>query len=127
MVLQPYGRINVTLDKDLIQMLRDEAGDKMTLSELVRSILRDRYGHGPLGNKEPPPRTIGDLAKRLIRHGYLNEEVVEAITRDHPQANTSRASVAWYRSQLRKTESDVPTQTEVRRRRKAGELPPPSG
>lgn len=54
--------------------------------------------------KEPKPRGqgIGAFCKELIAAGKTNAEVVDAVAEKFPGSNTKQASVAWYRSQIKK-------------------------
>lgn len=48
--------------------------------------------------------TIGDMARRLIAQTTLgNEQVARVVRAIVPGAQTSRESVAWYRSKMRRT------------------------
>lgn len=45
---------------------------------------------------------VGAYAMECIMDGYSNEEVVEMVLEKFPSAKTSKASVAWYRSKMKK-------------------------
>lgn len=63
--------------------------------------------------KEPKAPGIGDVAKDLIRAGKTNEQVLAGIKEQFPEANTSLASVNWYRNSLRQAGEKVPTSREL--------------
>lgn len=54
--------------------------------------------------KESKPRGqgIGAFCIKLINEGKSNAEVVDAVAETFPGSNTKIASVAWYRSQIKK-------------------------
>jgi hypothetical protein len=51
--------------------------------------------------KKPRGRGIGAFACDLILKGKTNEEVLEAVKKQFPDASTSASSVAWYRNHLK--------------------------
>lgn len=57
---------------------------------------------------------IGDKAKELIRAGKTNDEVLAGIKEAFPDANTSMASVNWYRNKLRSEGEKIPTSRELK-------------
>lgn len=57
---------------------------------------------------------IGDKAKELIRAGKSNEEVLAGIKESFPEANTTMASVNWYRNKLRSDGEKIPTARELK-------------
>jgi len=59
--------------------------------------------------KAPPKRGIGTVANEALKAGKTNAEVLAAIKAEFPEANTSMASVNWYRNNLRTSGEDVPT------------------
>lgn len=72
--------------------------------------------------------TIGRVAERELLAGKTNEEVLDAIKREFPDASTSMASVNWYRNRMRAEGYDVKTSRELRKEAKAkalGEEPSP--
>ena len=54
--------------------------------------------------KEPkaPKRGIGTVAMEAILNGASNEEALAAVRKEFPDANTTKASINWYRNKLRK-------------------------
>jgi len=52
---------------------------------------------------------IGETAKRLIRQGGTNKEVLAEVLRLHTGAKTSLKSVVWYRSKMIADFEDVPS------------------
>ena len=71
--------------------------------------------------EQPKEKTpgVGDVAKDLIRGGKTNEEVLAAIKEQFPDANTSMASINWYRNKLRGDGEQVPTARELKADAKA--------
>lgn len=55
-------------------------------------------------DKEPkaPKRGIGTVATEAILNGATNEEALAAVRKEFPDANTTKASINWYRNKLRK-------------------------
>lgn len=45
--------------------------------------------------------TIGSVAVEAIKAGKSNEETLEAVKAEFPEAKTSLASINWYRNKLR--------------------------
>ncbi len=54
--------------------------------------------------KEPkaPKRGVGTVAMEAILNGATNEEALAAVRKEFPDANTTKASINWYRNKLRK-------------------------
>lgn len=52
---------------------------------------------------------IGDFIKTQILAGKDNEKILELVLTKFPDANTTNASVNWYRSKLRQEGEDVPS------------------
>lgn len=46
--------------------------------------------------------TIGAYVNGLLMHDKSTEEILKAVAKKFPEARTSAASVAWYRSKLNK-------------------------
>lgn len=44
---------------------------------------------------------IGAYIKGLLIDGKSTEEILWAVTRQFPQAQTTKSSISWYRSKLR--------------------------
>lgn len=44
---------------------------------------------------------IGGLCEKLLVEGKTNDDILKAVKKDFPNAKTSAASIAWYRSKLR--------------------------
>ncbi len=45
---------------------------------------------------------IGAYAQVMIKTGKSNDEVLEAVKAQFPEATTSKTNIAWYRSKLKK-------------------------
>lgn len=63
-------------------------------------------------------RNIGQVAEDAIRRGLNNQDALAEVLRVHPNAGTKRASIIWYRNQLRSKGEDIPTETELKQRSK---------
>jgi len=57
--------------------------------------------------KEPkaPKRGVGTVAMEAILNGATNEDALAAVRKEFPDANTTKASINWYRNKLRKDEA----------------------
>jgi SPP1 gp7 family putative phage head morphogenesis protein len=95
-------RQGVPLDKFV-----DEQGKAYSLQELKAATAQDKLNVIQPG--------VGLKAKSLLQQGMSNQEVVDAIKGEFPDASTSLASVASYKSELNKagalvqtTEAQVP-------------------
>lgn len=49
-----------------------------------------------------PKRGVGTVAMEAILNGATNEEALAAVRKEFPDANTTKASINWYRNKLRK-------------------------
>lgn len=49
-----------------------------------------------------PKRGVGTVAMEAILNGASNEEALVAVRKEFPDANTTKASINWYRNKLRK-------------------------
>lgn len=58
---------------------------------------------------EAPKRRIGTVANEAIRAGKTNDEALDAVLTEFPEAKTSLASINWYRNKLRADGEQVPT------------------
>jgi hypothetical protein len=63
-------------------------------------------------------RGVGDAAIDAIRAGKTNEEALDAVKAEFPDAKTSLASINWYRNKLRSDGEKVPTARELRKKAK---------
>ena len=105
-------RITVSLRADQYAGLEEVAEDLgVNLSDAAREainnyLLREHWG-----------QTVGKLAEAEIRNGLTNQEVLDKVLAKFPHAQTTRDSIAWYRSKLRRDDPEVPTDREARVRR----------
>lgn len=105
-------RITVSLRADQYAGLEEVAEDLgMNLSDAAREainnyLLREHWG-----------QTVGKLAEAEIHNGLTNQEVLDKVLAKFPHAQTTRDSIAWYRSKLRRDDPEVPTDREARVRR----------
>jgi len=72
-----------------------------------------------MSEKKEKKRGVGDAAIEAIRGGATNEEALEAVKAEFPEAKTSLASINWYRNKLRSDGEKVPTARELRKKAKA--------
>lgn len=105
-------RITISLREDQYLGLEEVAEDLgINLSDAAREainayLLQEHFG-----------RTIGTLAMAEIRRGLTNDEVLAKVQDKFPHAKTSRESIAWYRSKLRREDAGVPTDREAKAKR----------
>ena len=52
--------------------------------------------------EKKPKRGIGTVAMEAILNGATNEDALGAVRKEIPDANTTKASINWYRNKLRK-------------------------
>lgn len=52
---------------------------------------------------------VGDFVKQQILAGKDNDKIIELVLSKFPDANTTKASVNWYRSKLRAEGEEVPS------------------
>jgi len=104
-------RLTITVPEEYGAGLEDMAEDMgVSVSEAVReaiaTYLMEHYW------KE----TVGGVAKKAILDGATNDETLDFVRKKFPRAATSVASIAWYRSKLRKDygEAKVPTDRQAR-------------
>lgn len=102
-------RITVTLEDDQYVGLEEVAADS---GKTVAEAARDAINHYLLG--EHWKETIGKLAEKAIGDGKTNEQVLQLVRSKFPHAQTTPASIAWYRSQMRKKDPRVPTDAQAR-------------
>lgn len=105
-------RISVSIREDQYAGLEEVAEDLgVNLSEAAREaintyLLQEHWG-----------KTVGSLAEAEIKKGLTNQEVLAKVLAKFPHAQTSRESIAWYRSKMRKDDAEVITDREARVRR----------
>jgi predicted transcriptional regulator len=105
-------RITISMREDQYAGLEEVAEDLgVNVSEAAREaintyLLKEHWG-----------RTVGTLAEAEIRNGLTNQEVLDKVLAKFPHARTTKDSIAWYRSRLRRDDPEVPTDREARVRR----------
>jgi|SRR5882724_6455971 len=108
--VKPMRRLTVTIPEEYVAGLEDLAEDMgASVSEAVReavaSYLMENYW------KE----TIGSAARTALLAGASNDDALSAVRQKFPNASTSLASIAWYRSKLRRELGEkVPTDRQAR-------------
>ena len=105
-------RISVTIEEDQYVGLEEVAADT---GKSLSDAARDAINHYLLG--EHWRLTIGEVARKAIGAGKTNAEALALIQQKFPHAKTTPASVAWYRSQMRKENPEVPTDVQARHAR----------
>lgn len=103
-------RISIGLEEDLYIALAMEAEEA---GRSIADVVRDRLRESVLGQGRQ--ERVGEIAERLILDGLPDEEVLKQVLEALPEARTSKESVAWYRSKLRKEGQNVPSQVEAKR------------
>lgn len=104
-------RLTIGLPSD-VHLALEEMSEEVSrpIADLVRDAILEHLAAGRwIG--------IGETAAGLLKNGLTNDEVLTELRRRFPKANTSAASVAWYRSNLRKSDETVPTDAQARRTR----------
>lgn len=107
-------RITVTLEEDQYVGLEEVAADT---GKSLSDAARDAINHYLLG--EHWKDTIGELARKVIAEGKTNAEALDVVRKRFPHAKTTAASIAWYRSQMRREDPKVPTDAQARHSRGA--------
>jgi Arc/MetJ-type ribon-helix-helix transcriptional regulator len=108
--VKPMRRLTITIPEEYVAGLEDMAEDMgASVSEAVReavaTYLMEHYW------KE----TIGGAARSAILAGASNDEALVAVRKKFPRSATSLASIAWYRTKLRKELGEkVPTDRQSR-------------
>ncbi|ADK73422.1 hypothetical protein RDJLphi1_gp21 [Roseobacter phage RDJL Phi 1] len=71
--------------------------------------------------EKAPKRGVGTVAMEAIAAGKTNEEALEAVKAEFPDAKTSLASINWYRNKMRADDKSVPTARDLKKAAKAEE------
>ena len=61
-------------------------------------------------------RGVGDVAMEAIKAGKTNEEALEAVKGEFPEAKTSLSSINWYRNKLRAEDKSIPTARDLKKK-----------
>lgn len=108
---RPMVRLSVTIPEEYMAGLQDMAEDMGSsvsdaVREAVATYLMENYWR----------ESIGGAARKAILAGSTNDEALAAVRKQFPGAATTLASIAWYRSKLRKEmgEAKVPTDRAAR-------------
>ncbi len=54
-----------------------------------------------MAEKKEVKRGVGTAAVEAIKAGHTNQEVLEIVLKEFPDANTGISSINWYRNRLR--------------------------
>lgn len=101
-------RLNLRFEAEAERAIEAEAKRlRISQADVVRSCVYDVL----LGKKKEKIRTT---AERLLKQGLTNDEVLEGIRKQHGEQASSKDSVAWYRSRLRKVDPSVLSEREAR-------------
>jgi len=107
-------RITVTIDDDQHAAISEIAEvEGRGLSDIVREALADLIA-------SRWPEDIQGTAKRaIVNEGMTNQEALEEVLKRHgDRASTSLASIAWYRTKLRKVHENVRSDAQIKLDRK---------
>jgi plasmid stability protein len=105
--------MTLSLPTDLHEAVEARATDeRRALGDVIRDILREQL-LGP--DAEPSISGVGDLAMRLIGEGLPNQDVLDMVRQEFPDASTTMDSIYWYRSVMRRRGENVPTSSEAQR------------
>lgn len=100
--------LRVTIPTELHEQLLQEAEDtSLSTDEIVTELLVTRLQ----GKKQ---KTVGKVVESAMRRGATNKQALALVRASFPDAETSAASIAWYRTNLRKRGEDIPTDQEAR-------------
>jgi hypothetical protein len=102
--------------KELRVMIPDEIHDQLVqqAAEAVRS-LDDLVGELlAMKLQSKTQKTVGKVVEAAMRKGATNKQALALVRATFPDAETSAASVSWYRTNLRKRGEDIPTDQEAR-------------
>ena len=102
--------------KELKVMIPDEIHDQLVqqADEAVRS-LDDLVGELlAMKLQSKTQKTVGKVVEAAMRKGATNKQALALVRATFPDAETSAASVSWYRTNLRKRGEDIPTDQEAR-------------
>jgi len=67
------------------------------------------------GQKSGRPTGVGAYAKDLIRAGKSNEQVLDTVLKKFPEAQTTIASINWYRHDMRRKGEKIKTARELKK------------
>lgn len=63
---------------------------------------------------KPAKRGVGTLIREQLIAGASNEAALEAVKKEFPESSTTKATVSWYRNELRRKGEKVPTAAEAK-------------
>lgn len=128
--LQAYCQTQYEVIKALCKANRDYLD--MLMPEELRSAheqetrsIEAETGEDDEARWNPRRGTIGALAKECIGDGFSDEETLKRVRAKSPGKKTGLNSIRWYRSQMRKHDKSIPTNSEFKSPRRPPEEPPP--
>jgi plasmid stability protein len=105
-------RLTLALDDDLRDALLAKSEEtERPVADVARDLLRSAF----FGEEPDRPKSVGELAQSLLADGLTDEQVVERVLEAIPDASTTKKSVAWYRSDMKKRGLPVLSQVEAKR------------
>lgn len=70
-----------------------------------------------------PKRGVGTVIRERLLEGDTNEQALAAVQGEFPDANTTLATVSWYRSDMRKKGEKVQSARDVKKAQKVDNDP----
>lgn len=68
-----------------------------------------------------PKRGVGTVIREQLLAGATNEAALEAVKAEFPESGTTKATVSWYRNNMRAKGDKVPTAREAAAASKAAD------
>lgn len=99
---------------DYLQMLLPEEL-RNSREQAMRSIAAET-GEDSEDHWSPRFGTIGAVAKTCIGNGFSDEETLKRVRAEFPDGKTRIHSIRWYRSQMRKHDKSIPTNSDLKLR-----------
>lgn len=84
--------------------------------EQATSSIAVETGEDDEGRRSPRHGTIGALAESCIGKGFSDEETLKRVRATFPRGRTGINNIRWYRSQMRKHNKGIPTNSDLQLR-----------